>query len=276
MSEDVRLSIHRYFEEFGFEIGEAIFKELCRPGGLPKLLKKLSVPSEGSVEEQYAILIQYLRARGTNDFMKLVGLKPIDYKIGFVPSDSQKNARDRKSMQPSRAGGSADSSTQAVGGKSPDSLMETRKLKPAELPPPRPASTSQTPPRAATPPPSPIEPPKPTGTPHPRPASIADKKAIAGRQNSYDVVDSEGFPVGPLMPGAPPAGGQPGLSWDTAKPFDPNGTWPEAERRSPRERRRRGDRRSAIDLVYKNLRYGRDRRQSGERRKGWPWGGHQK
>jgi hypothetical protein len=85
------------------------------------------------------------------------------------------------------------------------------------------------------------------------------------------------FPSGPLRPAPPPEAGSFDVrtpSWDASKPHDPEGMWPAVERRSGRERRRQEDRRKKIDIVYKNSRFGKDRRSTTERRKNWPTEGH--
>lgn len=81
---DARKSIHRYFEEFGYEIGEAIYKELCKPGGMPKLLRRMGLPQDGDAPKQYELLITYLRENGTRRLEELSGMRPLDFQIGFA------------------------------------------------------------------------------------------------------------------------------------------------------------------------------------------------
>ncbi len=58
---------------------------------------------------------------------------------------------------------------------------------------------------------------------------------------------------------------------DSSSGLLPDGSWDgKTERRSGKERRARGDRRSDVDVVFKNRRYGGDRRSGAERRKNWP------
>lgn len=46
-------------------------------------------------------------------------------------------------------------------------------------------------------------------------------------------------------------------------------TWPEVERRSGKERRKKPDRRNDVELIFKNKRFGGERRKGKDRRKNW-------
>lgn len=72
----------------------------------------------------------------------------------------------------------------------------------------------------------------------------------------------------PLDDQQPPAANPPR---DNPGPItNTDGEWDGVERRSGNDRRQDNDRRGAIDIVFKNRRYGKDRRSGKERRKDWP------
>lgn len=361
MSSDVRLSIHSYFREFGHDVGEAVYNELSKPGGLPRLLKRLRLPIEEDSTQQYRTLLQYFRRHGVEHFLELVGAKPLNFKIDVVHGPgTDENARARIGLRPlshdqiltkddtgdrskivekrrlldsqsevrrpddGTDGGEAyrhavleaqkrkeaqkrtiqeqetqklldESTTQQV------DLEKTRKLdRPKEITPipvsrivpvspkalklsdpqPKPPAKQHAPSSAkvrlkpdetqwtTTPP----EPPKSDTNP-----GLQESPATATPEPPVAKPADEEFPKGPLVAAPAP---EPGTydektpSWDSAKPRDPMGVWPDVERRSGKERRRKPDRRKDVDIVYQNKRYGGDRRQSGERRKNWPKGGH--
>lgn len=272
MSTDLKASIHRYFAELGEDVAEAIYKELLKPGGLQRLLKKLEVPyNPGATADQYGALIMFFRQHGTNEFMQLVGAKPLDFKIEnqspmptpkpFTPvtglpkidqGDTHPipKVQSAPPLNPPQIVRSAqdtgliksrlqDAATPVP--TSPDVIPPTRHILPSER-------------RADTPAPG-----KPVIDP-------ALSETQVGRPRGKSAPNS----------GIPP---EPGTfdkntpTWNPNKQHDPTGRWPEAERRDGRERRR-GPRREAVDIIYSNRRYGKDRRLSGERRNGWPKGGH--
>ncbi len=286
MSSDskVRVSIHRYFGEFGYAVGEAVYQELKKPGGMPRLLQRLGIPEEGDAADQYAMLVQFFRARGTKDFLDLVGSIELDFKFNAgepaqprkVPEPPEKAPEVRKASE---------EHFRRLSGSTPK-LSETQTLTPRKAL-PRGNSATRT-----SPPPADITP-FVTG-PHPGDGKDRAKSPPAyvpgpripqpevpehDPSHPYSRVDSEGFPIGPLRPGNEPDaelldGNDP--SWDPTKSWDPAGDWPDVERRSGFERRRKPDRRKEIDIVYSNRRFGGDRRSPDERRRDWPDGGHRK
>lgn len=341
MGRDVRQSIHRYFAEFGHDICEAIYQELGKPGGLPKLLRKLSIPySTADSNEQYQMLLNHFRHHGTLDFEQLVGLKSLDFRLemkaptpvgesrfdilkrtigtgtgtgtGSGEASDKAETRplplrssDQTQMLPKRS----PSDTQVdetVQGKQRIPLSHPLNALPEEL---RSKGSTTKVPKAVAPPVSQATPP-PTynsrvsvpGVPlkdvlsaEPKdpaeestqrlvPATQAKPQATApttlrpvpSPKSAPPPAAREAAPASPADPKASSPGSGADLPYDPSKPHDPNGTWPEVERRSGRERRQKPDRRQAIDIVYKNKRYGKDRRQGGERRKNWPRGGFTK
>jgi hypothetical protein len=288
MGKDLRASVHKYFEEFGSEVGEAVFKELEKPGGMPKLLRKLGVPSDGTSAEGYAVLIQYFRRKGTKDFLQLTGVAKLDFRLEVVnqpppSSDSvskqgaYRGGTDRSAVVPLMLRGEssrpAADPKQTASNPPPHVVPTTPRptlaslregiTTPSTLKNPTPVTMKpETPPPLKPPTPAPLKPPTPAPLP---PAS--------GKVSPYSNVDNSGFPRGPLIsaPSPDPATVSPDSpAWDPTKPHDPTGVWPEVERRSGRERRRHSDRRLNVDVVYKNRRYGKDRRTQKERRKNWP------
>lgn len=72
-------------------------------------------------------------------------------------------------------------------------------------------------------------------------------------------------PVAPIQP--PPAS----IPSPAEEKVDPAKlTWPYVDRRSGKDRRTKQDRRSQVDVIFKNKRYGGERRSGIERRKNWP------
>lgn len=322
MADDVRLAVHNYFREFGHDVGEAVYGELRKSGGMARLLKKLGIPVEGTSEDQYRMLIQYFRRQGTDYFLQLTGAKPLDFKVDVVssPENKEDDTRKRLGLRPlsgAKAARPADlanaetqrkqsnettrpapppEKTQVLSGSdttrpasSPpahsDSSYQRKTLKPVYMNPPKKSDKSAKERVQMTTPPDEKSSGSDTGTgpgeipPSPPESIEAPKPSSTGKPSPYDQVDQEGYPMGPLVPAPAPDpsdvnGSTP--SWDSKKPWDPTGNWPEVERRSGRERRRLPDRRSEVDIVYRNRRYGGDRRDDEERRKNWPKGGHRK
>ncbi|MEO8377678.1 MAG: hypothetical protein ABI579_08395 [Candidatus Sumerlaeota bacterium] len=263
MGKDLRAAVQQYFKEFDQLVGESVFNELQKTGGLPRLLKKLGLPAEADSNANYAILIQYFRRKGTNDFLQLVGAQKLDYRIqptsgqlrsGDAGSDKQRaiSGGDRSGVVPLMLRGESsrppprDSRASGTGARNFNSSVGTPL--PQDVKMQTPAPVQQYPPTLAA---GSVRPPSP-----------------------YDAVDDKGFPKGPLMAAPSPAPGTVpanALPFDPSKPHDPTGIWPHVERRSGRERRRQADRRKALEVTFKNRRYGKDRRKTEqERRKNWP------
>lgn len=280
----VRVSIHRYFGEFGYAVGEGIYQELKKPGGMPRLLQRLGIPEEGDAADQYAMLVQYFRARGTKDFLDLVGSIELDFK--FNPGEP---AQPRKVPEPPEKAPEVRKASEEhfrrLSGRIPK-LSETQTLTPRkELAPRHATSGTNLPANNVTPvvtnpdrggshldavTPPPYVP----GAKIPQPEIPEDDPS-----HPYTRVDSEGFPIGPLCPGTEPDPerlDRNDPSWDPSKDWNPGGDWPDVERRSGFERRRKPDRRKEIDIVYSNRRFGGDRRSPDERRSNWPDGGHRR
>lgn len=277
---DARKSIHRYFEEFGYEIGEAIYKELCKPGGINKLLRRLGLPQDGDPSKQYELLITYLRENGTKRLEEIAGMRPLDYHIGFAKRPEGHEDTKSSGIKPinNRVELAAKAlerkkETQKIQAQVDLTAVDTQKLGEKSSPKVKPPTERRDPSERSTPDPdAPQEPAY-------RPSSIVTKESIAARKSPYDLVDRDGYPVGPLIPGTRPKAGTYSSdtpSWDPEKPHDPTGEWPAVERRSGRERRRMPDRRNKFDIVYRNMRYGGERRSDEERRKNWPKNGHKK
>ncbi len=249
MSEQLRAAIHRYFREFGHEIADAVYQEVLKPGGMRRLLKRLEIYSPEDSGAQYEHLILFLRGpRGVDQFMQLVGLKPLDYQIGMqekVTESSQfEEAADRR-VELLKQRMSKESGVKKIPAKEPEA-------EPANPKSPTPSGIVEADPDMK------VVPMKPAG---------------AGEVT----VGADGFPKGPLVPAPAPEPGTFGPdtpSYDPSKPHDPKGVWPEVERRSGRERRRIPERRKECEIVFKNRRYGRDRRSGKERRRDWPKDGH--
>ncbi|MCC6546018.1 hypothetical protein IT570_02530 [Candidatus Sumerlaeota bacterium] len=261
MGKDLRSAVHHYFKEFDFSVAEAIFTELQKPGGLPRLLKKLGLPDDGDSAAHYAVLIQYFRRKGTSEFLQLVGVQKLDFHI--QPTSGQLNAGDTGTdRQKALFGNRSGVVPLILRGESARQTRDDRATHPG-------AHTSNS--STATP----KLPDLPPHTPAPvQPIKVTPPMGIPRAASPYDNVDDNGFPKGPLIGApspAPESVPQGALAFDPSKPHDPTGVWPEVERRSGRERRRTPDRRKALEVTFKNRRFGKDRRKaSKDRRKNWP------
>jgi hypothetical protein len=272
MSEQLRTAVLRYFAEFPVEVGEAIYNKLLTAAGLPGLLKELHLPADGDASEQYARLIRFLRQNGLRQLENLVGRALDGRQIRSAGEDSgHDRTMNLEAEHTQIAPVGPDVKKYSV----PSLPMIEAALAPPSKAKPANAAESSAPPK-----------------PKVIPATIPGLEPIKGPIGSLSsgIISTHGvasqltpaqpeapsFPRGPLKPGIPPDPGtfeRGNPSWDPDKPHDPNGKWPEVERRSGRERRR-VERRKELDIVYKNRRYGKDRRVGEERRKNWPKDGH--
>lgn len=262
MGKDLRAAIQHYFKEFDFAVADAVFEELQKPGGLPRLLKKLGLPAEADSSANYAILIQYFRRKGTKDFLQLVGVEKLDFRI--QPTSGQIKTND----------GTNDRQRALSGDRNPTNVVPLMLRGESARPRDEQTATRTGTAGSASAPPPPITPLK-TPTPiHQQRAQITPPLGSPKPPSPYDKTDENGFPKGPLIAAPPPVPGSfdaNTLPYDPSKPHDPTGVWPQVERRSGRERRRQADRRQALEVVYKNRRFGKDRRKGPkERRRNWP------
>lgn len=319
MSADLQSAVRSYFRELGNEVADSIYSELVKPGGLPRLLRRLGIPDPGDSKGQYQTLLGYFRRRGTKEFLELIGAKPIDFKVEFSADAAKQSAEMKaKNLEVQRA--AAEREQQALGKRHPttpvtplpaaDPPKAIKAQAPAALPLQAPAAVPPSAPAvvpasqsamvsdkpvegkiAVVKPPTPAKPeiiPAELIGPVPHVPKLVivlkdvrhlDIRKFTERKSPYDIVDPDGFPIGPLLSSGLPTttiDQDKWPSWDATKKWDPTGTWPEVERRSGRERRRLDDRRREVDIVYKNQRYGKPRRRPAERRKNWPSGGHAK
>lgn len=246
MSRDLKGSVKVYFEEFGEAVGEAVYRELIKSGGgLPRLLRKLGIPADGTSEMQYASLVQYFRRVGTKDFLQLTGFEKLDFRIEVVSKHDKEGTSfskqlavmpvDRSSAQLRPAGEAVDLSGTGPRARGPADSQATAN----------------------------------------RVAGQDARQALPNEQ----MARADSSPGVQLPKAPPPAFGtydRTTPSHDPAKPYNPMGEWPATERRTGEERRKSRERRSSVDMVYKNRRFGRDRRSGIERRKNWPPGGTKK
>jgi hypothetical protein len=282
--DEIQLKVLRYFREFGQEVGEVIFTELCRPEGLPGLLQRMGVDPEGDSANQYKMLLQFLRYHGGEMIFKFIppsgGVAKKTNQNNPIMNDQNLSSSAQDSVGPVSIHGVRPVTNDEL---SLSKVIEDihnpeESVNKMELPP----VIDQFPVKKKKISEAPI--------PHLQRKAEANQKPLQVKEVIKKEDSSSGqpepektekafvFPSGPLKPGPSPTtaeGQEDWLSWDGNKPYDPKGTWPEVERRSGRERRKSLDRRNSVEIIYKNKRFGRDRRSDEEPRKNWPKDGHQ-
>lgn len=262
----LKASIETYYAEFGRDIARVISTELVDKGGFEVLLPKLGLNDPIEVSARYLALLEYLRTKGTGLFLSKVSGLDKDFRIAAantmaIQSDNDRRLREMAIREAKRREQAKLQKDYRV----PTTLVPGKPLPPQE---PQAVQVGKT----AT-----VKVSLPehlsgdeirmaqTGLKSnaPSPAPPAQPAGVA-------------WPVhfkGPLVPGPSPEPGSVNPrspAWDPGKPYDPAGEWPAVERRSGIERRSGTDRRGSVEMIFKNKRYGKDRRVSGERRKNWP------
>jgi len=83
----LKTSIETYYAEFGRDISRVISAELVEKGGFEVLLPKLGLADPIDVSARYAVLLDYLRTKGTGLFLsKVSGLDKLsDTPLANVP-----------------------------------------------------------------------------------------------------------------------------------------------------------------------------------------------
>ena len=262
----LKTSIETYYAEFGRDISRVISAELVDKGGFEVLLPKLGLSDPIDVSARYAVLLEYLRTKGTGLFLSKVSGLEKDFRITAANTMAIQSDNDRRLRE--------------------IAVREAKRREQAKLQKDYRVPTTLVP-----------------GQPHPAPepqgvqvgktasVKVSLPEHLSGDEIKMAQVPRAAAPTavteppsppgvkwpvlfsGPLQPGPSPDGSATaarGPAWDPSKPYDPEGTWPAVERRNGIERRSGADRRGSVEMIFKNKRYGKDRRTSGERRKNWP------
>ncbi|MEQ8821049.1 MAG: hypothetical protein RLY93_12470 [Sumerlaeia bacterium] len=88
-AEQLRQAIHNYFREFGPETAEEIYAQLLKPGGMGRLLGKLSLSDPGDSAQQYEAIYHYLKRQGSAAFLRQLGGSAAEEgPRGLLPLDS--------------------------------------------------------------------------------------------------------------------------------------------------------------------------------------------
>ncbi len=266
---ELKARIREYFADLGPDVADLLAVHLVDRGGFPPLFARLGVGDPGPQleTERYKTLHAAIKQRGPRKFMEEMGGLSADFQLQNTTDHSLRAQRMKILEDQLRA--KARHSTEQV------ARVPFGPRKPAPEPSPKIQPESSV--AVASPlttgggntPTSPINTVSPTPQQGPS-ATPANATPLPPTRRSQ-------LPKGPLQPGPAPAPEHAnGPAWDPNKPYHPKGTWPEVERRSGVERRQGADRRKNVDLVYRNRRFGKDRRSPTERRRNWPKGGFRK
>ncbi len=271
-SSDTQQKTESLVRRFCSPHGEAALKftlEMARqPDGLGQIYRTLGIARSGDPSTDLYRVSQWIYKNGAQAYLdafrsKSGGAGNFQLKPLARPEVEEHDRRMMELMLKSakRPGRNADTGGARANGGAPAPAPQpplpaapaTKEAPPAPPPPPAKSRAAETAPAApAAPPPAPTY----NGPPlYEPPASLRLPEGGYAGPPGYP------FPWPPhLKPGpvAPP----PDLPPDQL-------TWPYVERRTGEERRTGVDRRGKVDLIYKNKRYGGDRRKT-ERRKNWP------
>ena len=207
--QQVRSAIHNYFREFGYDLAETIHKELMKPAGMQRILRRLAVEDPGHPDDQYAAILNFLRRNGEESFLEAIGQGRVDYRPKMQTDTTRMREIEEKQKELFRREFIRRAGTSEKAKEAP--------AKPAEPKAASPAPVEELPPAAKQPPP----------------------------------------PAAPVAPEPQPPETVPGGPWDGV-----------AERRRNKDRRTGQDRRGRVEVVFKNRRFGGDRRADKERRRG--------
>ncbi len=230
--EQLRQGIHSYFREFGYNSCEMLFNELVRHGGMKPLLEDIGLNDPGNSDDQYVYLLNYLRRNGMEVFAKKMGAEIYwNTDRPATPPPSEPRAASGLPYMKQATPVNAPQ-YQRVKASLPESASSDRVRKPDSS-----KSAKSSPPKI--------------------------KKSETQRLSDEELKSlRKAAEAGPPAPGEKPPEGYGTL---------PDGTWDgKTERRSSKERRANRDRRNEVDVIFKNRRYGGDRRSGNERRKDWP------
>lgn len=250
--------LREHFGRFGRDVCDLLVISARKTNGLEDVLKKLGIVSEDDTFLRIGRLISWLDTNGSRALFQRLAPEASNYKLKPVePSDSRQH--DQRLLE---------------------LVVKTRKPSPpvaASTPHPSPEAVypSPVPPAAPGYPSPPAIPARPGAAPPAAQASAPPPAVQPPPRESpqKDAVSSSNIPPdGPFTgpPGYPypwPPHLRPG---PVAPPHNippEQLSWPHIERRSGKERREKKDRRSSVDVIYKNRRFGGERRK-GDRRKG--------
>lgn len=314
MSQDpgaLKESIRLYYGEFGRDVAALIATELVEKGGFELLLPKLGLIDPLDNSARYHALHNFLKTKGPDALLRKISGLGEDFKIQSADTRDVTQENDRRltemALRDARVKRERAAASNVPAGIDPIRPPQKGALSahPGSYPTPMnpvfanpavqpgAANTPMQPGAANTPaqPGSVATPMQPGGAATPAfpgaaqtPAQASVKVALQSVLPTPGMAPAapgapQQWPVlysGPLRPGTPPTTGTftNTPAWDSAKPYDPNGTWPEVERRNGIERRVSPDRRGDVELIFKNRRFGKDRRSKLERRKNWPTKGY--
>lgn len=243
--------LREHLKRFGRDVCDLVVTSARQRKGLAGVLETLGIVSENDTILQIGRLISWLDANGSRALFQVLAPETSAYKLKPVEA-SNARAHDQRLLE---------------------LVVKTRKAPPTSpAPPTRSAAThGESAPPPATPPgtgyPSPSLPATPN-YPAP-PAAVAPPQAPRQPADVSSATHPSGGPfTGP--PGYPypwPPHLRPGPVAPPPNIPPEQLSWPHIERRSGQDRRKSEDRRNKIDIIFKNRRFGGERRK-GDRRKG--------
>lgn len=263
-SEPERLNelLREHFARFGRDVCDLLASSAKQSDGLREVLEKLGIVSEDDTLLQIGRLISWIDTNGTRALFRKLAPEASNYVLKPVGSSGDMRQHDQRLLE------------LVVKTRKPSAAAPATPPYPApstpcpSAPAPGEASTSSAPPAAprypsppATPPPEACKPvaPVPAAAPKPPQQAAAPSASNIPADGPFTGPPGYPYPWPPhLRPGpvAPPHNVPPEQL-----------SWPHIERRSGKDRREGKDRRGTIDVVYKNRRFGGERRK-GDRRKG--------
>lgn len=200
--------------------------------GHRQVLRTLGLQATPESEANLALLLQWLQAHGTRELFRAISAADTQQKLSVQP------------LHPPAPG-----DTQA---KARESLARL--------------GMSPVPPAASAPAPPPAAPAAPQ---HGTPPGAPPPWAKPGDRSVLPPPPPGGFKAPPGYPFPWPSDLRPGPEAPPPTVPPEKLAWPHVERRTGFERRSGKDRRDVLDVVYKNKRFGGDRRKSARRTK-WP------
>lgn len=78
--QQIRSAVHNYFREFGYDLSETIYGELIKAGGIQRILRRLGSDDPGYPDDQYAVILNYIRRHGEEKFLSAIGQGKVDYR----------------------------------------------------------------------------------------------------------------------------------------------------------------------------------------------------
>ena len=256
---DLEGLIQRHCSSYGNNVCETIINIVRRPDGFSSLLNHLGISQSGDEKKQVQALANWLKIYGPEEFLRSAAMLRDHSHVSYKPNPILENREeikefDQKLIQSLTREEQRSRSNEQLSG-SLDGMPLRQYTPPPTIPFKRHSRRVPTPPEETSP-----------------------SRSYTSQQESYSSHESQkqeasvAPPVGPPYKGPPdyphkwPSQLQPGPVVPPEDILPDQLTWPYVERRTTGERRRTADRRNAAELIFKNRRYGGDRRR-GDRRK---------